>query len=99
MKKLDHYENELCEAEDKIIQLQAEKKQLKEALEKYGHHLELCELVMMPFLGDTESHWQCNCGFSQADDCKLCNGEGYVIGLKLELGGYHTGHCPNCGSI
>ena len=79
-------------------QLQAENKDLKRNLQKYGRHLKSCELVKQPFLGSTERHWRCNCDFSKALNCGVCNQEGYVIELKIR-GGYLTGHCPNCGKI
>ena len=64
---------------------------------KYGKHWATCELVTQPFLGNTTSNWECNCGFSKAVGCKLCNGKGYVVELTLRTGGYLTGHCSNLG--
>lgn len=66
---------------------------------KYGRHLRSCELVLQPFSGSTDSHWSCNCGFSKALDCGLCDSQGYVINLELSKGGYLTGFCPACGLI
>lgn len=46
--------------------LQAEVKQLKENLEKYGQHLDSCELIRRPFLSAANAQWECTCGFEQA---------------------------------
>jgi hypothetical protein len=72
---------------------------LKENLQRYGRHLPGCELVKQPYLGSTDTHWSCDCGFSEALDCQLCEKKGYVVNLPMPKGGFYTGHCPDCGNI
>lgn len=76
---------------------------MNEALKKYGRHLKSCELFRHPFSGSTDYTPSCDCGFSKALGCGLCDEKGYVVNLDLSKhqrdSGFLTGNCPECGAI
>ncbi len=90
----DEFLKPMC---DKYIEERLEK--TKEILRKYGRHLRRCELVKQPYLSNTDASRSCNCGFSEALNCELCEKKGYIIGLPMPKGGFYTGHCPDCGKV